>query len=180
MSAVVDFYRGDSPDYLGRQLDEILAWNDVRLELVHNYIQVLFPLREESLFNSRAPLLDEETMTAFRGDAQLRANLERAFERMLQFYGMRLDRESGRVERADNFRLAALNWLNPHNHNYRRITRILKCLIDLGLAERARAFFDCLSEVRADYGGEINEDAFAYWKAAAGVEPLPERFSQWR
>src|SRR6476620_8002646 len=110
MSAIVDFYRGDAPDYLGRRLDEILAWNDVRLELVHNYIQVLFPLRDESFFNISAPLLNEETIAAFRADERLRANLARAFERMLHFYGLRHD-ETGRVVRAEHFGMAAMNWL---------------------------------------------------------------------
>ena len=176
MTAIVDFYRGDTADYLGRCLDEILGWNDVRLELVHNYIQVLFPLREESWFNANAPLIDDDTAAVFQRDEQLRANLTKAFERMLRFYGLRSEPEGGKVVRGDNFSLAMMNWLNPYNHNYRRITRILKCLTALGLADRARAFFDCLSQIHSEYGHEIIEDAFAYWRAAAEqTAPPPTR-----
>src|SRR5437867_3026142 len=155
MSAVVDFYRGDAPDFLGRRLDDLLAWNDVRLELVHNYIQVLFPLRDESFFNISAPLLDEETVAAFRADEKLRATLARALESMLHFYGLLYDEAGGRVVRAEHFPMAAMNWLNPFNHNYRRITRILKCLRTLGLEERAKAFFACLTEINTEFGHEI-------------------------
>jgi hypothetical protein len=171
MSSIVDFYRGDAPDYLGRTLDEILSWDDERLEDVHNYIQVLFPLGEYSFFNIRAPLIDEATIAAFQGDERLRANLARSFERLLAFYGMRYDPRTGKVELAVDFVEKALNWLNPYNHNYRRITRILRSLASLGLPERARAFFDCLSKIYASQREEIGPVAFAYWQEAIGIRP---------
>lgn len=170
MSAIVDFYRGDAPDYLGRRFDDILAWNDVRLEMVHNYIQVLFPLSEESMFNSSAPLLDQETITAFRADDRAKANLGRAFERMLGFYGLHYDEATAQVVRADNFFIARQNWINPYNHNHRRITRILKCLTALGLGDRARAFFACLRDIYSEFGRDISAQTFAYWSDAVGQD----------
>src|SRR5207248_62155 len=106
---------------------EMLAWNDVRLEMFHDYIQVLFPLREQSFFNWNAPLLDDATIAAFRADEALRANLARAFERMLLFYGLHYS-ATGKVLRTDEFALKARHWLFPGDHNYRRITRILTSL----------------------------------------------------
>src|SRR5205823_15955 len=126
--SIVDFFRGTAPDYQGRRLDDILAWDDDHLESIHDYIQVLFPLYEPSMFNFRAPLLDEATVAAFRADEGARANLARAFERMLRFYGLRHDAASGKVLRADNFAQKAENWISPFNHNYRRVTRILGSL----------------------------------------------------
>jgi hypothetical protein len=171
MSSIVDFYRGDAPDFLGRTLDEILSWDDERLEDVHSYIQVLFPLGEYSFFNIRAPLIDEGTISAFQADPRLRANLARSFERMLAFYGMGYDPKSGKVELAVDFVEKALNWLKPYNHNYRRITRILRSLASLGLPDRARAFFDCLATLYASQREEIGPVAFAYWQEAIGVRP---------
>jgi hypothetical protein len=51
---IVRFYDPDvrAKDALGRQHDEILAWPDSKLESLHNYIQMLFPLPEGSPFNS--------------------------------------------------------------------------------------------------------------------------------
>jgi hypothetical protein len=40
------FYRGLAPDNRGRYLREILLWDDVDLEYVHDYIQWLFPTFE--------------------------------------------------------------------------------------------------------------------------------------
>jgi hypothetical protein len=166
MSVIVDFYRGTRPDYLGRSLDEILGWDDDRLEYVHNYIQVLFPLREGSFFNASAPLLDDPTVSAFREDEGLRQNLEQAFESMLHFYGLERDPGSGKVTRAPHFPDRAAEWLSPFNHNYRRITRILRSLTTLGLGGEAGAFFECLAEIFKEHRDVIGEDTFAYWHEA--------------
>jgi len=55
---IIRFYDPDvrAKDALGRQLDEILAWPDSRLEASHNYIQMLFPLPEGSPYNSEVSL----------------------------------------------------------------------------------------------------------------------------
>ena len=53
---LVAFYQGEAPDYQGRTLREIWGWDDERLEEQHDYIQVLFPLKELSQFNSARAL----------------------------------------------------------------------------------------------------------------------------
>jgi hypothetical protein len=57
---------------------------------VHDYIQWLFPLDEPSRFNADAPLLTPADRLAFRHET-LAANLRRALDRMLAFYGLRFD-----------------------------------------------------------------------------------------
>src|SRR5262245_66390764 len=94
-SPIVRFYRGDSPDARGRRLDDILAWDDEQLEAVHDYIQWLFPLDEPSRFNRDAPLLTPADRQAFHHQ-QLAANLRRALDRMLAFYGFELDASTAR------------------------------------------------------------------------------------
>jgi hypothetical protein len=173
--SIVDFYRSNAPDYLGRRLSDILSWDDEHLEMHHNYIQVLFPLPESSMFNFRAPLLDPATIDTFHRDEQLRANLARAFERMLSFYGFRFDPTTGQVLRSDHFAQQAMNWLWSHNHNYLRITRILRCLTLLGLGDRAVAFFDALRDVYRQSGPDIGAETFRYWQAAAEGKNLDER-----
>src|SRR6266571_4801991 len=44
---IVAYYSG-GPDAGGRMLAEILAWNDERLEAVHDFIQWVFPTRQPS------------------------------------------------------------------------------------------------------------------------------------
>lgn len=88
-SSIVRFYDPDvkAKDALGRTQEQILAWPNSQLENSHNYIQMLFPLPEGSPFNYAAPVIDLETMTAFRSDSELRQRLRASFERMLTFYG---------------------------------------------------------------------------------------------
>jgi len=90
------FYRGGR-DTEGRTLDQILAWDDVELEYVHDYIQWLFPTTRRSAFNPVAPVLTDEVISFFRRDGALRDRLLAAFDRMLRFYGF--VRVKGAVER---------------------------------------------------------------------------------
>jgi hypothetical protein len=88
-SAIVRFYDPaiQAKDALGRTHEQILSWSNDRLEHSHNYIQMLFPLPEGSPFNWSAPIIDYDTMKAFRARNELRQGLRESFERMLNFYG---------------------------------------------------------------------------------------------
>src|SRR5579875_3121030 len=94
-SAVLQFYRGVGTDPRGRTLEEIWAWDDSRLERVHDYIQWLFPLKHASAFNFEAPRLSATDIRSFRQSEALRDNLLHSFERLLRFYGLHLERTAG-------------------------------------------------------------------------------------
>src|SRR5262249_43351079 len=128
--------------------------------------QILFPNREPSPVNPAAPVLDASTIAAFGDDEELRRNLARSLDVMLRFYGLEYDPGSDQVRRGPDFATRARNWLSFWNHNYLRITRILNCLMALGLPERARAFFRCLEEIYAEYKDEIGANTFDYWRNA--------------
>ncbi|EMD58627.1 hypothetical protein GGP41_006081 [Bipolaris sorokiniana] len=89
---IVRFYDPDikAKDAKNRTLEEILSWPDSQLESSHNYIQMLFPLPEGSMFNWDAPVIDLAVMQAFCSRSELRHQLRRSFERMLKFYGFRV------------------------------------------------------------------------------------------
>ena len=165
MSRLVEFYRGQARDTEGRRLEEIWAWDDDSLEAVHDFIQWLFPLPEPSAFNPDAPILRTEDIAAFRGDPLLQARLQRSFERILRFLGLTLTHD-GKVIRGDNFAARAPDvWAAP-NHNWLRITRILRSLTLLGLETQARALYDRLSEMYSGRKYPIRGDTFCYWTAA--------------
>ena len=161
---LLGFYTGAAPDHRGRFLREIQQWPDERLEAVHDFIQWLFPLWEPSPVNPEAPVLDAETVRAFEARQELRENLRASFLRMLRFYGLAM--RGTMVERGENFAEASRNWLTPGNHNHLRITRILKSLMTLGLAEEARAFFECLAAIYAQEKGKITDTTFRFWREA--------------
>jgi Opioid growth factor receptor (OGFr) conserved region len=170
-SRIIKFYSGAEPDHRGRYLHEIQQWPDDQLEKVHDYIQWLFPLTEQSGFNVAAPVLNRESIQVFRTRPELQEKLRASFLCMMNFYGLvaRLD-ERVAVTRAPSFATKAPVWLSPGNHNHLRITRILKCLNVLGLESEAKALFACLSEIYEDERDKelpaISDETMCYWTEA--------------
>ncbi|KAG9332565.1 hypothetical protein JZ751_014663 [Albula glossodonta] len=102
-----------------------------RLERVHSYIQWLFPLREPGV-NYMASELTKKEIQAFRENEEAKRRLVESYELMLGFYGIQLlNKDTGEVKRADNWRERFAN-LERNMHNNLRITRILKSLGELG------------------------------------------------
>ena len=102
-----------------------------KLEAAHGYVQWLFPIRECGLNHLADPLqLHEAKSISENPIAQNR--IIKSYELMLDFYGMQLDRTTGAVSRNSDYRNRYSN-LNMRGHNFLRITRILKCLGEVGL-----------------------------------------------
>lgn len=156
MSALLEFYRGAGRDARGRTLAEIMAWDDARLEAVHDYIQWLFPLPEASAFNPDAPRLTQADIAAFHADPALREALAGSHAWMLRFY--RLPPPGAPF---------APPWLTPGNHNYLRISRILRCLHLLGLGAEARRLLAQLEALYAGGAGAvIGARTLDFWRGA--------------
>lgn len=170
-SPILSFYAGGTDDR-GRTLDDILAWDNARLEAIHDYIQRLFPLPEPSAFNASAPLLSAQDIAAFRDDPALQGRLLAAFRRMLEFYGFELGEDDARPEVLEAHGPAAQKraWLTPGNHNMLRITRVLRCLTLLGLTSHARAFLAALERLYdAEAAPAIGAVTMRYWREAVTV-----------
>ncbi|KFQ85023.1 Opioid growth factor receptor, partial [Phoenicopterus ruber ruber] len=101
------------------------------LEENHSYIQWLFPLREHGM-NWRAKPLTCQEIEAFKKSKEVMERFIRAYQLMLRFYGIILiNEETGELKRAENWAERFQN-LNRFSHNNLRITRILKCLGEMG------------------------------------------------
>jgi hypothetical protein len=165
---LIAFYRDGASDDRGRTMTEILAWDDERLEAVHDFIQWLFPLPERSGANPSAPVLDPHTIETFRSVPAMREHLRQAFERMLRFYGLHWTGAS--VERAENFRKRAQNWLWPGNHNHLRLTRMLRSVLLLGLEAESKALFHALNSIYREFPDRISSRTHAFWSDASQSE----------
>lgn len=111
MNNIIKFYLDSCSikEQLGFSFVDIMNKDDDWLEGCHNHIQWLFPLTEPSNFNPDAPLLTQEDIDTFHELFLLQSRLLNATHKMtIFFYNM--------------------HWLTPHNHNFLRITRIIKCL----------------------------------------------------
>ncbi|XP_027708478.1 opioid growth factor receptor isoform X1 [Vombatus ursinus] len=101
------------------------------LEDNHSYIQWLFPLRERGV-NWHAKPLTLREIQEFKKSAEVMRRFVQAYELILGFYGIELENhKTGKVRKADNYQERFQN-LNSHSHNNLRITRILKCLGEMG------------------------------------------------
>jgi hypothetical protein len=154
------FYNGDRNDHVGRSIEHYHQFTFEELELVHDYIQWMFPVPEPSLFNDQAPLLTEEDIEAFKTSPHLQDMLQRSFDMMKAFYGME---GQYRIDEGKNG-----FWLSPRDHNFLRITRILRCLHLCGLQEEAESFLYWLEDLYSYdvYKDVIGEVTIAYWRAA--------------
>ncbi len=172
---LIPFYLGEDTDSEGRTLTEIQSFDHQKLELVHDYIQWLFPLQERSNFNSRAPILSSDHIQAFQTDDRLRQALLKSFALMLSFYGCEMNdsAEGIRVTKSANWAARAQNWLSLGNHNLLRISRILRCLTILGCAQHAKAFFCLLTELHSSNEGRPIGRSYKFWEDAVHIQKSP-------
>ncbi|XP_075718130.1 opioid growth factor receptor-like protein 1 isoform X2 [Rhinoderma darwinii] len=117
----------------GVYIEEILnKWKGdyEKLEHNHTYIQWLFPLREQGL-NFYAKELTSYEIEEFKKTKEAIKRFISAYKMMLDFFGLKLVDKNGNVLRAANWQ-DRFQHLNESQHNYLRITRILKSLGELG------------------------------------------------
>lgn len=160
---LVDFYGGAGKDTENRTLQDIWEFSLATKESAHDYIQWLFPSKTKSQYNPSAPVLNAGTIKAMRESPIIMAHLAKSLDHMLVFYGLRFDAQRQAIEVGPDFQERALVWLNPGNHNYLRLTRILNCLNIFGLKNESRAFFDCLQKIYSANTNRVDESAFKMW-----------------
>lgn len=117
----------------GVYIEEVLSkWKGdyEKLEHNHTYIQWLFPLREQGL-NFYAKELTTYEIEEFKKTKEAIRRFFLAYKMMLEFFGIKLIDKTGNVARAANWQ-ERFQHLNESQHNYLRITRILKSLGELG------------------------------------------------
>ncbi|XP_048352150.1 opioid growth factor receptor-like protein 1 isoform X2 [Sphaerodactylus townsendi] len=117
----------------GVYIEEVLnKWKGdyEKLEHNHTYIQWLFPLREQGL-NFYAKELTTYEIEEFKKTKEAIRRFLLAYKMMLEFFGIKLLDKTGNVTRASNWQ-ERFQHLNESQHNYLRITRILKSLGELG------------------------------------------------
>jgi hypothetical protein len=165
MSRLLSFYRRQGTDNEGRSLAQIWSWSDDDFESVHDFIQWMFPLPEPSQFNSGAPLLTDDEIAAFQSDPILEANLTKSFERILSFLGL-CQSENGKIIDSENFADRIPDVWAWRNHNWLRISRILRSLTLLGMESQAGALYEKLNEYFQSKKFPISMDTFQYWTEA--------------
>lgn len=145
---ILTFLEDNSPDNLGRLLSDIWIFDDQRIEMIHDFIQWLFPLNEPSGANFNAPVLSESDINNIRKSLDAKNNLSKSADWYLKF----LSRNS--------------HWICPHDHNHLRITRVIKSLRLLCSDEKADGFKQSVLEIAAKGEQKIGAIALKHWAQA--------------
>lgn len=168
---LLTFLRGTGYDSRGRKLEDILGWDFDRMETVHDYIQWLFPTDEASRFNMGAPLLDSKLQHLIREEPALQASIRRNFTRFCSFLGLEVHLASTEplsIRKASNFESRIADcWTGGcggkgSNHNWLRISRVLRSLRLSGLDDEATSFMACLEALHAE--GVECTSAMSHWR----------------
>jgi hypothetical protein len=173
-SRCVAFYHGDGRDHRGRSLSDIQKFDFSELEFNHDYIQWLFPLPEPSGASAEAPVLSDDDISRFQSDESLRRRLVQSCEMMLAFFGLEPagtgDAGWVNVRRSSHFDERRQVWLHPGNHNFLRISRILRSLTLLGCSSHASAVLECLEGIYGEHAEAIGNRTIGYWRRAVATK----------
>lgn len=94
-----------------------------KLEVLHGYIQWLFPLFESNGFNALAKRLKHAEAALMREDLEVAKRFLKSYKLMLDFYGLELlDEETGKIGRSSKWEQRYHN-LDNHLHNNLRISK---------------------------------------------------------
>ena len=103
------FLLNESCDHKGRMLSDIYKFSDNEIEANHDFIQIVFPLAEPSLWSSNKYFIEsEQQIDSLTSDK----NVKEAILQSAYWYISFLKRNN--------------HWKNVNNHNLKRITRMIK------------------------------------------------------
>jgi len=118
---------------------DIIKWKSTdtpsKAERVHNFIQWMFPNTEPSEARPEIPPITKAEAKAIREDTVTLGQFKVGYEWFLRFLGIGLDANSGVLNRNSDWPERKLKLDVPGNHNFRRITRVLYALRELGLCD---------------------------------------------
>tara|TARA_B100000401_G_C52407852_1_gene532049 strand:- start:28 stop:477 length:450 start_codon:yes stop_codon:yes gene_type:complete len=145
-----NFLTNIEPDYKNRFLNDIWNFTDEDIEHTHDFIQLLFPLNEqsESVFHGYY-LNTKSSIINIKSNDLAKSNIVTSSKWFLSF----LERNT--------------HWRRKHDHNYLRITRIIKSLRLLVSDEEANKFYESFIElIDESLRSKINLTTLSYWENA--------------
>lgn len=151
MSEIIKFYEC-KPTSCRHNLVGIWNYSYHQLEQGHDYIQWIFPLDVPSIYHPRAPILTKEDVEIFKNSPVLKWRVLTSVHTFMKFLHATID-----------------TWILGNNHNHLRITRMLKCLVTIGLKSEAVARLNELKLIFDSYQNVNQEpsvflsDAFCFW-----------------
>lgn len=150
MNPILQFYLNDDRirDQLGFTHKNFINGTDEWLEDCHGHIQWAFPMEVPSMvLMQNTPILTPEVIESFKNSNDLRTKLSQSYTRMWNFYF------NETVEFENDcfiYKTSLTQWITPRNHNFLRLTRMIRSLRMLGLPEAATHLYKKLCDIYAD------------------------------
>jgi len=137
---VFEFYCDGAKGPSGRTIDDVLAFTVEQLEVEHEYIQWLFPSKEESKAVPSSPVTCDDEVGLMLAHPQFLRRYKTALRKMLGFYGLSLESQGDQVmvTRSSSYDERSALWLH-RPHNFKRLSRILGSLRLFGMDAEANA-----------------------------------------
>lgn len=159
--SIYDFYINNKTTKDFISLDSIRKYSYIKLERKHDYIQWIFPLTEKSNYNRNAPILTPSDIEILKNKEVFRNNMIDMLNIMLAFYGLK--NFGDYIDKGSNFTKRKWNWINLFgvNHNYLRLTRIIKSLYLFGFTKQAKNLQSCLLKLSKEY--HFPHKTIKYW-----------------
>ncbi len=158
------FYQNEGLDDEKRTLLQIQNMNFNEKESRHNYIQWLFPTDQTSNYNRKGPVFTVAQFKIFSQNPLIKKNVQLSFLKMLEFYGLEYQEKTLTVQKGLNFENRAKNWLAKPNHNFLRLSRILRSLNLFDLTDEAKALYQFLIDLKPHPA--IPKTSFEHWTQA--------------
>ncbi|KAI1454151.1 hypothetical protein F4805DRAFT_334434 [Annulohypoxylon moriforme] len=152
-----------APNSDGHRLEEILEWDDERLQNGRGYMDWLFPVP----YNSDR--IDQQTLIYCRSSNEILWNMRVSFTRMMALYGfdVEYDHENGegelRIGFPRNNRDSFKRWLKDTDHSHTRIARIFVCLRLFSLTDEAVKAYEAFTYVNELFGNPVSNDTLDIW-----------------
>ncbi|GHV09736.1 hypothetical protein FACS189485_22570 [Spirochaetia bacterium] len=162
-SKIIKFYEKCANDNYGRSLDDMQHYNYEQLENIHDYIQWMFPLNKKSRVNLSAPVLNDKDILYIKDSNTIKQNMFASVLVITDFWGIGKEYSENKYC-IKNDRVKT--WLTPMNHNFLRISRVLKSLILFDMKNEAELLFKCFEDINNNGNKEIIGESFLHWKKA--------------
>lgn len=151
----LNFLLGKDFTASGYDYDQLHKWSNHHWENHHDFIQWLFPLNEPSMHNPNGPVLSSEDFDTIKTNPELNNAILKNYDRFLKYAGV------GKTTNGLDFEDYQKDFWETPNHNWLRITRVLKCLNLCGLHERAQELWAFLKTT------PVTDATKTYWELAA-------------
>ncbi|MDF9828846.1 ADP-ribosylglycohydrolase family protein [Parabacteroides sp. PF5-6] len=155
---LIAFFRNEQADVEGRMLEDILQFSFWQIENKHDFIQWIFPTKEKSRFNGKAPILDKTFVSRFQKDELAKNNFCRSCQMYLNHIGLNCLDKCVSPDSSGN------KFYEMPTHNLLRISRMLNSLNQVGNRQCSWNIYNNISKEAKLYPNKINEETLLFWK----------------